>query len=288
MKGYYLAKNEEEVLDLLKKHAGKARIMAGGTDMLLDMQSGKISSDYVVDISQIASLGEIAEQGNNIIIGAAVTHNQLAESGLIQSQAKALAEASGLVGSYQIRNSSTVAGNVVNAQPAADSAVALVALDASAELIDKDGCREIAVKDMYAGVGKSMVDSSKTLVTRFFIKKKASGEGSCFVRLQQRKALALPMLNVAAFIAVADNKIKEVRIVMAPVGQGPVRAETAEQFLLGKAAYATNLEEAAQLALKDANPRDSIVRGSKEYRLAVLPGLIVKALTGALADSKLS
>ncbi len=286
MKGYYVAKTAEEAISLLKKHAGKSRIMAGGTDMLLDLQSGKLAPEYIVDISKIVELQGIEEKGQDIVIGAAATHNQLAESALLQQFASALAAASGAVGSYQIRNCSTVGGNVINAQPAADSAVALAALDAKAVLLDDRGKRELLLCQLYAGVGKSAVDSSSTLLVSFVLKKKTAGQGSAFVRLQQRKALALPMLNVAAFLAVEDNKIQEARIVMAPVGSNPVRAEAAESFLVGKAPLAMIFNEAAQLALEVAQPRDSIVRGSREYRMAVLPALVSKALYGAYADSK--
>lgn len=286
VKGYFLAKTEDEVLALLKQHAGDARLVAGGTDLLLDLQSGKVNAAYLVDITRVAALCEISEAGGALRIGAAARHNELAESALVREHAAALAAASAAVGSYQIRNRSTVGGNVVNAQPAADSAVALAALDARATLLDAEGSRELPLLELYAGVGKSVVDSGRTLLAYFTIRKREPGQGSAFVRLQQRKALALPMLNVAAFLAVAENKVTEARIVMAPVGPGPVRAKQAEEFLVGKAPLAAHFNAAAKLALEDAAPRDSIVRGSKEYRTGVLPSLVVKALDGAYADSK--
>ena len=287
MKGYFLPRSEDEVLELLRKHNGRARVMAGGTDILLDMQSGKTVTEFVIDISRIRTLMTMAEQDGNIFVGAAVTHNQLAESPLIRGQARALAEASEAVGSYQIRNCSTLGGNVVSAQPAADSAVALVALDATAELLDERGHTAVKVGEMYAGVGKSTVDSSRTLVTRFIFPRKTPGEGSGYIRLQQRKALALPMLNVAAFLAVSQGRIDRVRVVMAPVGPRPQRAAAVEEFLIGKEPSKDLFQEAGSLALENAAPRDSLVRGSKRYRCAVLPELVAQALSAAWADSRL-
>lgn len=204
----------------------------------------------------------------------------------MQQNAAALAQASAAVGSQQIRNISTIVGNVVSAQPAADSAVALFALDAQVRVVSADGLTVMPIENLYAGIGKSTIDSTLSLVTAVLIKKVEPGEGSAFVRLEQRKALTLPMLNTAVKISVKDQRIKEARIVMAPVGIGPVRATESEAFLKDKMPSEEVLQEAGRLAAENANPRDSLVRGSRNYRLAVLPVLVRRALEQAINNAE--
>uniref|UniRef100_UPI002A83356A FAD binding domain-containing protein n=1 Tax=Enterocloster asparagiformis TaxID=333367 RepID=UPI002A83356A len=229
-------------------------------------------------------LKQIGKREQMILIGAGVTHNQAAASALVQADAACLAQASSMVGSNQIRNSSTLAGNVVNAQPAADSAVALVALGAKARILTGREEEIVPVEGLYAGFGKSRVDSSRSILTCFLVPAEA-GTGSGYVRLQQRKALALPMLCVAAWIRREDGVVRDARIAMAPVGVGPVRAVEAEGLLLGREGGDALWTQAGELALKNANPRDSLVRGSRKYRLEVLPVLVQEALSIAWEDA---
>lgn len=217
-----------------------------------------------------------------IRLGAAVTHNQVAKSKLIQEKASVLARAARSVGSLQIRNTATVVGNVVNAQPAADAAVALVALGAVAEVVSPSGKEYIPVEKLYAGVGKSVLDSTSQIVTRIQFPALLKNQGSAYERLEQRKALALPMLNVAVVVSLADNRFQWARIVMAPVGPGPVRATEAEAILTGADVSLGNIENAAAAARAQANPRSSALRGSREYRLEVLPVLVRRALEAAV------
>lgn len=163
---YYIPKSVADALVLLKDNSSCARIIAGGTDLILDHQAEKVNADAFIDISRIDELKKIEYTDGVIWIGAAVTHDQVARSQLIQEHALALALAARSVGSLQIRNIATVVGNVVNAQPAADAAVALMALGAEAELNSLSEVEYVAVEDMYAGLGKSIVDSTSQLVTR--------------------------------------------------------------------------------------------------------------------------
>lgn len=282
---YKMAKDVPEALQFLEALKGRGRIIAGGTDLVLDIQSGKHQAECLVDITGIPELGEIRLDGGLISIGAAITHNQAASDPLIKARAYALAKASHSVGSHQIRNCSTIAGNVVNGQPAADSAVALAALGGQAEVQGPEGTEVFPMEQLYAGFGKSTVDSTSSLVTRVIVPAAGPGEGSGYARLEQRKALALPMLCVAAFLRVEDGMVRGCRIAMAPVGVGPVRAAAAEQYLTGKEASGETFKEAGKLALADANPRDSLIRGSKRYREDVLPVMVERALKEAFLDT---
>lgn len=285
VQNYILAKDIKEVLQLLSRYQGQSRIMAGGTDLVLDLQNEKYQADYLIDITRIPELKEIRKDGHTLTVGAAVTHNQAAQSPLIQQYAHALAKASHCVGSHQIRNCSTIGGNIVNAQPAADSAVALAALGAAAKIEQPDQTQVLTMDRLYAGFGKSTVDSTQSLLTYIQIPGAGPGEGSGYARLEQRKALALPMVCAAAFLSLKENTIQYCRIAMAPVGIGPVRAQQAEAFLMGKEPSEENFEQAGILALKNAVFRDSLVRGSRHYREEVLPVIVARALSEAYSDA---
>jgi CO/xanthine dehydrogenase FAD-binding subunit len=283
LQDYLIPETVEQALSHLQSGKGRARVVAGGTDLLLDLAEGKKEAGVLVDLTRIPGLQEITIEDETIRIGAAVTHNQVAKSKLIQEKALVLARAARSVGSLQIRNTATVVGNVVNAQPAADTAVALVALGAVAEVVSPSGKEYIPVEKLYAGVGKSFLDSTSQIVTRIQFPALLKNQGSAYERLEQRKALALPMLNVAVVVSLADNRFQWARIVMAPVGPGPVRATEAEAVLTGADVSLGNIEKAAAAARAQANPRSSALRGSREYRLEVLPVLVRRALEAAVA-----
>lgn len=283
---YLLAKSIPEAVSVINQSNGQARFIAGGTDLLLDLASNKVQANTLVDISQIQDLKQIIIENGLIRIGAAVTHNQAAKSGLVQANAPALAQAARKIGSLQIRNIGTVIGNIVNGQPAADTAVALVALGASVEILSSSEVKFIPIEKMYADIGKSVIDSTCQLVTYIHFQAQLKNQGSAFLRLEQRKALALPMLNTAVMVSIEDNNFQWVRIAMAPVGSGPVRAIEAEELLKGAPINSEIIDKAAKLAVTQANPRSSALRGSKEYRLDMLPVLVKRALEMAIKQAE--
>ncbi len=276
----------EEALDILKSHKKQARIVAGGTDLILDLKDQIREVKCLVDISGIEELRKIERDGDNIKIGAAVTHSQAASSKLIQENAPALAEAALAIGSPQIRNQGTVVGNVINAQPAADTAVALFALEAKAEITTGSGRQLVPIEKLYKGIGASKVDSTAEIVTALYFKSLKNNQGSAFVRLSQRKALALPMLNVAAVVTIQDDHFEEARIVVAPVAPMPLRSRKAEAALQGALIGLDSINTAAASAASEAQPRDSDLRGSAEYRKEMVKILVRRALEQASQRAK--
>ena len=285
---YYMPQSVLEAMDILSRHNGQAAIIAGGTDLVLDIHEGKKNFSAFVDISRIPNLQSIEEEDGFLRLGAAVTHAQANRSALVQAAAPILAEACGKVGSLQIRNIATLVGNVVNAQPAADAAVALAALAAKAVIDDGTTCREVLVEDLYAEVGQCKVNPTKEIVTSLLVPVQTKRQGSAFVRLDQRKALALPMLNVAVLVQLDESgeRFEWARIIMAPVGPGPVRGVEGEALLAGAPAGREAILQAAKAAAKQANPRSSALRGSREYRLGVLPVLVKRALEAAVLQAQ--
>ena len=277
---YILAKSAAEALEALLAEEGKARIIAGGSDVMVDMEAGKLAPQTLVDITTADDMKGIRIQDDQLIIGAAVTLTEIARSPLIRQYFPSLCKGAGSVGSLQIRNSATLVGNVVTAQPAADAAMAVAPLDPRFVVLSKDGIRELAMGEMYAGFGKSTLNSTAEVVKEIHIPLPADDEKASFVRLELRKSLSLPMLNVAAMAKVTDGVFQWVRITMGPVGVGPTRAFEAEEWLKGKALTPENMAEAGRLALHNAKPRSNPLRGSKKYREHALPILVRRALEG--------
>jgi carbon-monoxide dehydrogenase medium subunit len=286
VQNYVFPATVSEAVTVLSTNRGKARIIAGGTDLILELQDGKNTCDVLVDLTQIAELKNITEENGFIRIGASVTHGQAAKSELVRRHAPALAQACRKVGSLQIRNMGTIIGNVVTGNPAADAAVALACLDTTAEVTTLDGMQTMPLEDMYAGVCLSCIDSCCQVVTHVRFPVKQPGQGSAYLRMEQRQSLALPMLAVSAMVALNGDTFDWARLIIAPVGAGPQHAVDAEQFLKGAPVSAATMQEAGQLARNQAMFRSSAIRGSKEYRMGVLPVFVERVLQAAVEDAR--
>ncbi|MFC1980490.1 FAD binding domain-containing protein [Chloroflexota bacterium] len=278
---YLFPRSVQEALRILKSYKGQAQIIAGGTDLILELKDKVRNVKCLVDIGEIEVLKKIEYDRDYIKVGAGVTHSQVASSELIQRHATVLAEAAFAVGSPLVRNLGTIAGNIVNAQPAADTAVALFALEAEVEITNSHGTTIVPVENLYKDVGISKIDSTAEIVTSIRFKALKSNQGSIFVRLSQRKALALPVLNAAVVVTVKNYHFEEVKIVIAPVAPCPFRPKSAENLLRDVPIERRLIEQAAEAAASEANPRDSALRGSSEYRKEMVKVLVKRALKQA-------
>ncbi len=314
---YLFPATVQEALEMLAAHDGQAQIIAGGTDLVLQSQRGQCMARVMVDITRIPGLDIIEEREGYVTIGCQVTHAQIAASPLIRQKAEVLALACGSVGGPQTRNVGTLVGNVVNALPAADGAVALFALDAEVEvalqpptsnLQPPTGRRWLPIAEMYTGVGKCAINPCAQMVTAIRFRPLTDGWASAYQRLANRKALTLPMLNVAVVVGLetghrfqvsghrfqvsghrfqvsghrSNGVCSEARIAIGPVAPTPFRASEAEAALIGHAPNAETIAQAAQLAADAADPRDSVLRGSRDYRKAMVEVLVRRALTAAI------
>lgn len=284
LKDYLLPSTVDAALFMLKEKAGKAKLIAGGTDLVLQEQAADDRAEVLVDITKIAELTNMAVKDGHLHLGAALTHAEVASSEVIQKYAAALSTACSKVGGHQIRNMGTIGGNIITALPAADAAVALSALDAKCVVRSCCGSTESKdLHDMYAGIGKSTVDYHSQILTEIIVPLCGAHAGTSFQRMEQRKALSLPMLCVAAKVCLKGKIIDYAAISVAPVGVGPKRMPKAEEYLVGKEVGTRQFEEAARLCSEYAQFRSSAVRGSREFREAVLPVFIAQALDEASA-----
>lgn len=277
---YLRPQSVAEAIRCLEEHHGGAKIIAGGTDVILQVRSGEIEPKVLVDITRIPGLDDIRLEDGHVTLGSLVTHTQVAASPLIREKAQALGEGASWLGSPQIRNVGTVAGNIVSGQPGADTAIPLLALDAKVRIVGSQGERVVPLAGFFLDTGKTVVDSSREMVTGISFPALTAGESSVALRLARRKALALPILTVTVVVAadLKQKKFGQVRIALGPVAPVPFRAREAERLLSGASISPGVIRRAALEAAKESNPRTSLLRGSEEYRRDMVANLVERGI----------
>jgi CO/xanthine dehydrogenase FAD-binding subunit len=282
-KEYHLPGSIDEAVALLARYQGGARVVAGGTDLILDLQQGNEPPvEALIDVTRIDGLNTIREENGFIVIGCGVTHNQIVESRLLHQQATCLVEASYVVGGPQVRNVATLGGNVAHALPAADGSTALNALDTEVEVAAFGGRRWIPFAQLFRGPGQSLIDSTREVLTAIRFKGTGEHETSAFARIMRPQGVALPIMNMAARLSVIDDRIAELAIAVAPVAPKPFRATQAETFLKNKPATSESIEAAIEPLLDECHPRTSAHRATAEYRREMLPVLLRRTLGKAI------
>jgi len=276
-KEYYNPASVEEALSLLATHGEKARVIAGGTDLVLDLERGVRHPAILVDISRIAELRHIRTLGDAIELGAAVTHGQVISSPLLVDAAFPLAASCLEVGSPQIRNRGTIVGNLANASPAGDTITPLRAMDASVVLSSKQrGRRELSFDEFFLGVRRTALQPDE-MVTAVRFPALTADEHGAFLKLGLRQAQAIALINVAVVIGIDNGTIARASVALGAVAPTIVRAGEAEESLVGRPLADYSVARAARLAAEAARPIDDI-RASADYRRAKVQTLTSRAL----------
>lgn len=284
MEKHLFPKDIKEALAFLEEYKGEARLVSGATDLMLWIKDGKVSPSVLVDVSNIPEMRFVSIQDGKMMIGACMTHAEIAANESVRRIFPALANGCRSVGSPQIRNIATLAGNIVSAQPAADSVVPMTALGAVCEIAGKDGVYTKQICELSKNIGESYIDPTKEILTKIEMAIPSGKYGTAFKRIAPREAMALPVVNVAVMLESAeDGTIAAARIVASPVSVVPFRAHKAEMHLIRKKPSTALFVEAATIAEDEASPRDSLVRGSGAYRKALVKELVEQALSEAAA-----
>ncbi len=263
---YINATSVDQVTQILAEKRSQARLVAGGTDLILELERGaRTGIETVIDITRIPGLDQITLDEDGIIhLGALVTHNACASSKLIREKAYPLARAAWEVGAPQIRNRGTVAGNLITASPANDTITPLMALDAWVVLKSVRGERKVRLAEFYTGVRKNVLQPDEMLVEIAFHGLDATQKGT-FVKVALRRAQAISVVNLAIVLTLEAATIKQAAITLGAVAPTIIHAPEAEAFLAGKQLSDEVIDQAAELAQQAAKPIDDI-RGSADYR----------------------
>jgi xanthine dehydrogenase iron-sulfur cluster and FAD-binding subunit A len=285
-KQYHSVSSIAEVLELLDKYQEKARIVAGGTDILLELEHGKRPTvDTLIDISRIPNLDTIRLHGDTIVMGALVNHNHVVDSEIIRQRALPLAQASWEVGAPQIRNRATVAGNLITASPANDTISPLMALDAEVTLASVEGERTVALKDFYTGLRKTVMRPNEML-TRIAFHAMSKNERGMFLKLGLRRVQAISVINATVVLSFDDEeRVKDAAITLGSVAPTIIHTPAAESALLGRKLSPELISEVARLAGAAPNPIDD-VRSTAEYRSEMAKVLVARALRAIAAKQE--
>jgi carbon-monoxide dehydrogenase medium subunit len=294
---YLKPKTLEEVLSLLNQHGKKAALIAGGTDVIVMMKQKTMSPDVLISLRAIPGLDQIQYDGT-LRIGAMVTHRALEKSDLIRKEFSALADAVDALGSIQIRNVATIGGNICTAAPSADTATPLLVLGAQVKIKSLKEEKTVSIEEFFMGPGETILKKGE-IVTELVIPKPLPNTGSAYWKHQRRLALDLPILGVSALLTLDKGTVscsdmlcttspissilhtmeqdeltcKDVKIALGVAAPVPIRATKAENLLRGKKISDELLEEVAETAAKEAQPRDTI-RGEAWYRRDMIRVLV--------------
>jgi len=284
---YFNVANIAEVVQILALRGSRARIIAGGTDLILEIERGvRRDIETLIDVSRLPNLDRIGLDEDEIIhLGPLVTHNHCVASQLIVERAFPLALAAWEVGAPQIRSRGTVAGNLITASPANDTIPPLLALGAKVTLLSEASERVVPLRDFYLGVRKTVMRPDEMLVDISFPAMNGDQVGT-FIKLGLRRAQAIAVVNMAILLTLADKpgrKVERARITLGSVAPTVIHAQQAEAYLVGRELDFETIEIAAKLAEAESQPIDD-VRASRDYRREMVRVCTLRGLRDLAAN----
>jgi len=276
----------KEACQIMAEHGDKARLLAGGTDLIVHLKKGLISLDHMVYLSKISRLKEISETAGVIKIGSCCTMTQIAESELIQTKLKAVMKGVSAIGSVLVRNRATLGGNICNGSPAGDSLPSLISYGASVTLESLAGTRDVLLEDFFTGPGKTSIKSGEIL-SEILLPVPPEGSGADYIQLGKRKSTEINVVNVASYISLnkTNGTIDTARIALGSVGPTPLRAPVAEGVLKGETPSDALFAEAGERARRDDCKPINDFRGTADYRRAMIGVLTKRTLLSALKEA---
>ncbi len=259
----------EEVFGLLKEYGPRAALIAGGTDVMVNIRNTKKAPEVLISLRGLKDLRYI-KKNNGYHIGALTTHRMLELSELVKTELSALYDGASCIGSVQVRNVATIGGNICNAAPSADTAGPLLVLDARVVLEGPEGRRSVPIYEFFTGTYKTVRKQDEVLV-EFQIPAEMEHFGSAYWKYSRRKAMNLPILGVSVSLKLDNETISDARIGLTVAAPTPVRAYKAEEFLKERQLTDDVLKEAGKIAASPdcCSPRDSL-RGEAWYRREII------------------
>ena len=270
-----------EAIALLVKHGARASLLAGGTDLLVEIKESIRTPDIVIDAKHIRGLHEFTvSAADGLCFGALVTAREIETSASVQAQYRSLWQAVREVGSIQVRTRATIAGNVCRASPSADTLPPLIADGASVTMQGAGGGRTLLLETFFTGPGKTVLAADE-IVTGFTVPAPLPGTGKCYIKHGRRKAMELATVGVAVTLTMSGGACRSIRIALGAVAPTPIRARKAEAVLTGAKLDAGTVAECARVAASETSPISNI-RGSADYRRAMVEELTQRAVLSAM------
>ena len=283
---FIAAKDSRHAVALLAEYGAAAKLLAGGTDLLVEFKGASPVPQMVIDISRAQDLQNIALTAEGLSIGAAVTHAALMRSPLVREMCPALIEAAHTIGAVQTRNLGTLGGNLATCVPSMDSGPTLLALDALVTIAGPGGLKAVPLGEFFVGPRKTILKPGELLVA-IVIPQKNLGKPAAFVKFGLRKGQALALVNVAVSLRVDDalHVFRDTRIALGAVAPSVIRAIEAEAYLEGRAITPVAMTEAGFIAANDAKPISDF-RASAAYRRDLIATLTRRALENICARAQ--
>ncbi len=279
-------KSLEEVLDLMGRHRSSMKLLCGGTDLLIKMRAGAQSPEHVISLNRVVGLKTISyAPGDGLVIGGAARISQVGQNPEVRRLYPGLAHACSVMATVQIRNMGTVAGNIVNAAPSADTAAPLLAYGASVVAVERGGRRQIKLTDFFTGPGLTVLEPGE-MVEAIRVPDPPDRTGSCYLRLSARSKVDIAAVGVAGFLNLdLDGKVIRCRLALGSVAPTPVRCPEAEALLEGQTPDEKLIAQAAAACVRASRPIDDI-RATAAYRRAMVQVLAQRVLAQCLATAK--
>ncbi len=275
----------DEAISLLRKYGDKAKVLAVGSDLFINIKFRRIRPEYLVDIAGITELKGIIFNGKELRIGAATLLSEIADSQLIRDKYVTLFEAVAEMATTQVRNIATIGGNICNASPAADTAPPLIVLEAKAEIAGQSGVRAVLLEEFFTGPGQTALKAGDIL-TAISIPAPAQHRGTSFIKIG-RTVRDLATLNVAVALQTDNSTCQDVKIALGAVAPTPIRAKKAEAILKKEGINQNTIAEAAKAVTEKISPITDI-RSTADYRKDVAAVITKKAISKAYERSKKS
>ena len=282
---FHEPKTDQEVCQILSEYGDKARPIAGGTDLMVNMKKKVMSPEHVISLSRIGSLTSLDKKNGCVKIGACFTVADAINTGLIKENVSAVCAGAAALGSPLVRNLATIGGNIGSARPAADLPPSLMAYGTTLILKSSKGERKVDINDFFKGPGATDCRPDE-FISEIQVQIPSAGAGAGYINLGARKAQDCNIVNVASFIALnGSGVIETARIILGCVAPTHVRAPSAEKILIGEKPDKALFEKAAEETKKDCMPITDF-RGSGEYKRAMVGVLTQRTLNIALDEAK--
>ena len=282
---YHRPSSVDEAVGLLSKYDGKARILAGGTDLLVQMRGGKYQLDAVIDGKHIDELNELSyDPKSGLTLGAAVPCYKIYGNEEVAAAYPGLIDSATLIGGIQIQGRASIGGNLVNAAPSGDGIPALIAHGAVAKVAGPNGTREIPVEDVCTGPGRTQLAADEILVS-IHVPAPSKGFGARYLRFIPRNEMDIAVVGVGVSVTLSNGTVKAARLALASVAPTPLFVEAVGAALVGKEPTDENIQAAANAARDAAKPITDM-RGTVEYRKHLCEVLTRRALHTAIERAR--